>query len=179
MATELTGYSAFPTYPALAGTVSPWRPIDTTTKRVRVTLSGDFTVQVEISNAQSKTVPPHLFVPADSDAEVFKVTSTPDKPVDVPGPVRFLRLRVVSGSVTGGNVEQTQLGEPLVDMDAVQSIVTDALGSVLTPGPDSITIGGVIVTGNSLSPVVVGVTPTPDSIIIGGVTVTGNTNGGI
>lgn len=179
MATEITGYPAFSAYPATAGTVSPWRPIDTTTKRTRVTLSGDFTVQVEISNAQSKTVPPHLFVPTDSDAEVFKVTSTPDKPVDVPGPIRFLRLRVTSGSVTGGNVEQTQLGEPVVDMDAVQSIVTDALGSVLTAGPDSITIGGLTVTGNSLSPVVAGGTPTPDTITIGGMTVTGNTNGGI
>lgn len=122
MSVERSGYPAFPTYPAAAGTVSPWRPIDTTTQRVRVTLSGTFTVQVEISNAQARTVPEHLFLPLDTDAEIYATTSTADVPVDIRAPVRWVRLRVLSGNVTGGNVEQSSLSAPAASVDDVDDL---------------------------------------------------------
>lgn len=122
MSVERSGYPAFPTYPATAGTVSPWRPIDATTQRVRVTLSGTFTVQVEISNAQARNVPEHLFLPLDSDAEIYDTTSSADLPVDIRAPVRWVRLRVLSGSVTGGNVDQTSLSAPAASVDDVDDL---------------------------------------------------------
>lgn len=107
MSLDQLGYPAFATFPAGPGTVGPTRIVDATARRVRVTLSGTFSVRVQISNAQSTTVPEHLFVPPEASWETVATLSAPDVPLDIQQPVRYVRPVVDSGSVTGGNIDTT------------------------------------------------------------------------
>lgn len=106
---EQREYEAFRAFPAVAGTVSPIRPVDVTTGHARVTLQGTgFSVRIQISNAQpGRGDQPHLFVPPDASFETFKTVTPDDPPTMIPAPVRWLRLIVDAGVITGGNVAES------------------------------------------------------------------------
>lgn len=106
---EQREYEAFRAFPAVAGTVSPIRPIDVTTGHARVTLQGTgFAVRLQISNAQpGRGDQPHLFLPPDASFETFQTVTPDDPPTMIPAPVRWLRLIVDAGVITGGNVAES------------------------------------------------------------------------
>lgn len=106
---EQREYEAFRAFPAVAGTVSPIRPVDVTTGHARVTLQGTgFSVRIQISNAQpGKGDQPHLFLPPDASFETFQAVTPDDPPTMIPAPVRWLRLIVDAGVITGGNIAES------------------------------------------------------------------------
>lgn len=106
---EQREYEAFRAFPAVAGTVSPIRPVDVTTGHARVTLQGTgFSVRIQISNAQpGRGDQPHLFLPPEASFETFKTVTPDDPPTMIPAPVRWLRLIVDAGVITGGNVAES------------------------------------------------------------------------
>lgn len=132
---ERNGYAGFSAFPAEAGTVGPHRPIDALTQSTRVTLSGNaFTVRVQISNAQSQTAAPHLFVPPDDSFETFATLTPPAAPLSIPGPARFVRLIVDSGEVTDAHIEESQVDAWGANLEAVtlraEGASTFALGAI-------------------------------------------------
>lgn len=179
MAIEQTQVPGFTAYPAPAGTTGPIRPIDTTTSTVRTTLIGSsFVVDIQISNAQDSTTPPHLYVPPDNSFETFRRVVATDFPTDIPQPVRYVRLVVVSGSVDNATIAQTSQRAATVSADQVQAAVDQRIGAALTPSTESVTVGGVVVTGTAYRPLISGSTPGSDTVTIGGVPISGNTVGG-
>lgn len=137
MAIEQSGQPAFSTYPAGAGTTGPIRPIDTTTQRTRVTLTGtDYTVLVQISNAQSTTTPLHLFVPPSTSFQTYRTATPTTGPIDIPNPARWVRCIVTSGSVTGGTIEQSNNAVPVTsDIDPAR---VDSAVALATQASDAV-----------------------------------------
>lgn len=138
---EQRGYPAFSTYPAGAGTVSPVRLIDATARGARITLSGaDFVVQVQISNARTVNVPDHLFTPGEASWDTYTTMTPASPPLFVGQPVRFLRLVVASGTVLGGNVEETTQSESAV----TSGDVFDQVQAQLSPLKNAISAARVL-----------------------------------
>lgn len=105
---EQRGFPAWNSFPVTGPITSPARQMDTTMGGARITLTGTtFTVRVQISNAQAVNVPAHLFSPAESQWETYATVTQPDAPLDIPAPARWVRLILDSGTVTGGNVEES------------------------------------------------------------------------
>ena len=111
MATEQRSYEAFTTYPATGYLVGPTRRIDDLTRNARVLLSGDaFSVRVQISNAPV-TGYEHMFTVPEASWETYATVAAADAPVDVQQPVKWLRLVVDSGNVTGGSIAESTAAE--------------------------------------------------------------------
>lgn len=176
MAIEATTSPAFNAYPAGAGTLGPVRLIDTTTRQVRVITTGTtFSVDVLISNAVNTTLPDHLFLPPDESFEVAATITEPSLPVTIPGPMRFMRVRVTSGSVDTCVITQSSLAE--VGAGLSETDVRTLIGqNLVTYDTGSVEIAGLTVTGDVLRVAGDAATST-GSVTIGGLTITGNTIG--
>lgn len=126
MAIEARGYPAWNSFPVTGPSTSPSRPIDVTTGGARITLSGTtFSARIQISNAQAKTVAAHLFLPAENDWETYSTVTATDGPVFISAPVRWVRILLDSGTITGGQVEESTRVTPMVNDQAVQEYVSD------------------------------------------------------
>lgn len=176
MAVEISGYPAFSTFPTTGPLTGPPRPIDPTSRQVRVTLTGTtFSVRAQISNAQTGTVAPHLFIPPEASWETFATLTEPSIPLTIPGPMRWVRLVLDSGTVTGGNVEQTSADER--GDGVTEERVLEIIGSnLVSMGTDSVTIAGMTLTGSTIT-VAGGIVGGTDSVTIGGDTITGSVIG--
>lgn len=108
-------YQAFASYPATGPQTSPRRelPLVAAGGKLRITLTGtSFVVRVQISNAKNTTGPEHLFIPPDSSFETAATLSAGDMPYTLPGPVRWIRLILDSGTVDGGQIEEDETRTP-------------------------------------------------------------------
>lgn len=178
MAIEAITSPAFNVLPATAGTLGPIRIIDTTTRQARVITTGTtFQLQVLISNAINRTMPEHLFLPPDDSFEVAATVTEPSLPVTIPGPMKYIRCRVVSGTVDGCTITQTSFaerGDGLAESD-VRALIAENLVLYDT---ETVQIAGLSVTGDVLRVAGDAATGTA-SVTINGQTITGGVIGAL
>lgn len=143
MAIEQRSYPVFPGFPVTGPQTSPPRFIDTTTGGVRVTLTGNtFTARIQISNAQpGPNQQPHLFTPPESAWETYSTVTAANPPASVSPPVRWVRVVLDSGTLTGGEVAESTRVTPAVNDEAVQAFVRDRVDQTV-PGMVNSSVSG-------------------------------------
>lgn len=101
-------YPVMPAYPA-GPQVGPTRRVSDRATGIKVTLAGQgFTALVQISNATAPaTVAEHLFQPAEGDWDTVATVYAGDPPQDIQGPVKYARVVLTSGILTGGNIAES------------------------------------------------------------------------
>lgn len=103
-------YPVFNSFPATGPQTSPVRVMSDRATAVKVTLAGStFTARIEVSNAtRPDTVPEHLFIPPADTFDSVGTVLAGDPPTDLMGPVRYIRIVLLDGTLTGGNIAESR-----------------------------------------------------------------------
>lgn len=131
MASEKTGYNLFPTYPVTGPATSQAFALSGSNSGAGISLGGtSFSARVQVSNAQNPgPLPDHLFVPPDGSFDTYTTLTAGNPPLTIPGPIRYIRLILDSGDLTGGNVvEQQDAGKGILD---IASLISQQTGNTV------------------------------------------------
>jgi hypothetical protein len=103
-------YPAINLYPVTGPVIGPTRALNDQATGVKVTLSGpDFSARIQVSNAVSDgRKPDHLFVPEETSWDTVATLGPTDPPENISGPVRYCRVILDSGTLTGGNIAESK-----------------------------------------------------------------------
>lgn len=139
MAIETRNYPAFGPVPVTGPFTGPPRMV-IEGRVIRVQLTGTaFAAQVQISNATNTgAAPGTLFLPAESDWITAALLNQAAPTVDLTAPVRWLRVKLTSGTASGTIEEDTRnpgvtaetLETAIVNSDAVQGLKAAGGGTV-------------------------------------------------
>lgn len=127
MAIEKQGYTPFP-LPITGPVTSKAFPLEAASQGANITLGGtSFVVRVQVSNATNPGPgPDHLFVPPDTSFDTSKTLTASDPPQQIAGPIRFIRLILDSGTLTGANIEQNTRGSLPLDTTTLNQLAQTA-----------------------------------------------------
>ena len=142
MASEKIGYNVFPALPITGPVTSVAFNMDTATTGANVILTGSsFSARVQVSNAIVRGGPAHLFIPADASFDTAATLNAASPPTQIPGPFRYIRIVLDSGTLTGANIEETHGIAQSLDLNAAslagQTAGAAAGAAIVTPAVDA------------------------------------------
>lgn len=155
---ESRNYPAFNAFPVAGPAYGPPRPTSEA-RFVRVLLVGPgFTARVQVSNATDNgAAPGPLFTPPDNSFQTVATLTQVSPPFDYPGPARWVRVLLDSGTILDGSIEEDTRARG-ISKDDVLDVVREEQPKY-TSTTATIQIGDETVTGivYTLTP-----DPTPD-----------------